>query len=244
MSALRVMSYHVNCCIGSKGEPTADLCARVIASQSPDLVFLQQVGIRNDPSQIYKLANLLNMKPFGLGQEKSCYFLSRYQLRGLQDYSLGAEGSCLRADLDHAGQRLHLFNVSLSLNPLLRKQQVNILLGDGLLGNPSLPCAALVAGDFSLPLWGAGQIRLTSCLKRASQPLWRANFPSGFPLWGRDRFYFRGALRALAGTVVTTADARQASPHLPLVLTIEQIENRKFLPLKNVHQRNMKPVIG
>lgn len=244
MSALRVMSYHVNCCTGRRDEPRVDLCAQVIASQSPDLVFLQQVGSRSDPSQLYQLANQLNMKPFVLGQEGACCYLSRYPLRGLQDYSLGSDGSCLRADLDHAGQRLHLFNVSLSLNPLLRKQQVNTLLGEELLGNPALPCAALIAGDFTLPIWGAGQVRLTSYLKRSPQPLWRANFPAGFPLWGRDRFYFRGAIRALAGTVVATPDARHASSHLPLVLTIEQVENRKFLHLKNVHQRGMKPAIS
>ncbi|HKJ04581.1 MAG TPA: endonuclease/exonuclease/phosphatase family protein [Geopsychrobacteraceae bacterium] len=244
MSALRVMSYQVNCCSGNNGEPTADLCAKVIASQAPDLVFLQQVGSRNDPSQIYRLANQLNMKPFGLGQEGACCFLSRYPLRGLQDYSLGSDGCCLRADLDHARQRLHLFNVSLGLNPLHRKQQINSLLGEELLGNPSLPCAALVAGDFTLPLWGAGQIRLASCLTRAPQPLWRANFPSSFPLWGRDRFYFRGGIRALAGTVVATPNARHASSHLPLVLTIEQVENRKYLNLEKVPRREMKPAIG
>lgn len=242
MSALRVMSYYVNCCVGSKGEPTADLCAKVIASQSPDLVFLQQVGSRSDPSQLYWLANQLKMKPFGLGQEGACCFLSRFPLRGLQDYSLGADGSCLRADLDHGGQRLHLFNVNLGLNPLIRKQQVNTLLGKDLLGNPFLPCAALVAGDFALPVWGAGQIRLGSFLKRASQPFWRANFPAEFPLWGRDRFYFRGELKALAGTVVSTPDARHASSHLPLVLTVEQTDSRNFLHLKNVPQRAMKPV--
>lgn len=244
MSALRVMSYHVNCCVGSGGEPTADLCAQVISSQSPDLVFLQQVGSRNDPSQLFQLAALLNMKPFGLGQEGACCFLSRLPLRGLQDYSLGADGSCLRADLDYGGQRLHLFNVSLGPNLLFRKNQVNTLLGEELLGNPSLPCAALVAGDFTLPLWGAGQIRLGSCLKRAPQPLWRANYPAGFPVWGRDRFYFRGELRALAGTVVATPEARRASSHLPLVLTVEQIENRNYLHLKNIPQRGMKPATG
>lgn len=244
MSALRVMSYHVDCCTGKGGEPTADLCARVIASQSPDLVFLQQVGSSQDPSQLYQLANQLNMTPFGLGREQSCCFLSRYPLKGLQDFSLGMDGSCLRADLDHAGQRLHLFNVSLGLNPLFRKLQINTLLGEDLLGNPSLPCAALVAGDFTLPLWGAGQIRLGSCLQRAQLPIWRANYPAGFPLLGRDRFYFRGEIRVLAGTVVTTPDARHASSHLPLVLTIEQIENRNYLRMKNVPQRDMKPVIG
>jgi endonuclease/exonuclease/phosphatase family metal-dependent hydrolase len=244
MSALRVMSYHVNSCTGRKGEPTVDLCAQVIDSQSPDLVFLQQVGSRSDPSQLYQLANQLNMQPFGLGQEAACCFLSRYPLRGLQDYSLGSHGSCLRADLDHMGQRLHLFNVSLSLNLLQRKKQVNALLGEELLGNPSLPCAALVGGDFALPFWGAGQIRLGNCLTRATQPLWRANFPAEFPFWGRDRFYFRGGIRALAGSVVATPDARHASSHLPLVLTVEQVENRKFLPLKNVHQQRMKPVVG
>ncbi|MDT8420926.1 MAG: hypothetical protein RQ754_10885 [Desulfuromonadales bacterium] len=244
MSALRVMSYQVNCCTGGRGEPTTDLCARVIASQSPDLVFLQQVGSRRDPSQLYQLANLLNMKPFGLGQERACCFLSRHPLRSMQDYSLGADGSCLRADLDYSGQRLHLFNVCLDFNPLHRKKQIDALLGEELLGNPALPCAALVAGDFSLPLWGAGQIRLGSCLKRAPQPLWRANFPADFPLWGRDRFYFRGGITALAGTIVSTPEARRASTHLPLVLTVEQVENRNFLRLKEVPRGGMKPATG
>ncbi|PLX88879.1 MAG: hypothetical protein C0618_03035 [Desulfuromonas sp.] len=244
MSALRVMSYQLNNCIDREGESTVEACARVIGSQSPDLVFLQQVGSSTDPTQIYRLANLLNLKPFVLGRQASCCFLTRHPLRALQDFSLGADGTCLRADLDYAGQRLHLFNVTLSVNPWQRKQQVNRLLGDELLGNPGLPCAALVAGDFSVPLWGAGQVRLASCLKRSSQPLWRANFPAGFPLWGRDRIYFRGGIRALAGTVVTTPEARQASSHLPLLVTIEFTDNRNFLHLKKVSQRNMRPVAG
>lgn len=244
MSALRVMSYQVNGCIGDSGEPTTELCARVIQTQAPDLVFLQSVGTRRDPCQLYQLANQLNMKPFGLGQERSCCFLSRFDLRGLQEYSLGGEGSCLRADLDFSGQRMHLFNVHLGFNPWQRKQQVNSLLSEDLLGNPMLPCAALVAGDFSLPLWGAGQIRLGGCLTRAPQPLWRANYPGGFPLWGRDRFYFRGGINALAGTVVATPEARRASNHLPLVLTVELVENRDFLRLKNLPQRGMKPATG
>lgn len=243
MPTLRVMSYHLNCCVGNRGESTADLCARVIASQSPDLVFLQQLG-NEDPGLLFRLAKQLNLKPFGLDQDGACCFLSRYTLRGLQNYSLGAGGNCLRADLDHAGQRLHLFNVNLDPKLLFRREQINTLLGEDLLGNPALPCAALIAGDFSLPLWGAGQVRLGSCLKRAAQPLWRANFPANFPLWGRDRFYFRGELRALAGTVVATPEARHASTHLPLLLTVEQIDTRKYLHLKNVPQRGMKPATG
>ncbi len=237
MPTFRIMSYHINSCRNSSGDFDPERCARVIRSQRPDLVMLQQLSSPAGEGALQKLADRVGLAAYGPDKEGGCAFLSRFPLRNLQDYPLGYGSRCLRADLDLGGERLHLFNLSLSFDPWQRRDQVRTLLSEDLLNNPSLPCAAIIGGDFTLPLWGSGQIRLSEHLKRASLPLWRANYPGNFPLWGRDRIYFRGGVRALAGTVVATSEARQASPHLPLVLTVESCENRNFIKLKDVAKK-------
>ena len=226
------MSYHINGCRTAAGDIAPDLCARVIRSQRPDLVMVQQIGAPEGTSSLKILSENVGLSSFGPDAEGACAYLSRFPLHNVREFPLGHGGLCLRADLDLGGERIHLFNLCLSFDPWQRRDQVRELLGEQLLNNPSLPCAAIVSGDFTFPLWGCGQIRLSEHLRRAGLPLWRANYPGNFPLWGRDRIYFRGNLRALAGTVVGTADARKASPHLPLVLTVESNETRRFLKLK------------
>ena len=237
MPTFRIMSYHLNGCRSSTGEFAPQRCMRVIRSQRPDLVLVQQLGAPQSEGSLQQLADGVGSSAYGPDQEGGCAFLSRFPLRNLQEFSLGYGSRCVRADLDLGGQRLHLFNLCLSFDPWQRRDQVRTLLSDQLLNNPSWPCAMIIGGDFTLPLWGSGQIRLSEHLRRASLPLWRANYPSHFPLWGRDRIYFRGAVRALAGSVVATAEARKASPHLPLVLTVESSESRNFLKLKEVAKK-------
>ncbi len=237
MSTFRIMSYHINSCRSASGDFDPERCARVIRSQRPDLVMLQQIAAPQSAGALPLLAESVALASFGTNEEGACAYLSRYPLHNLQEHYLGHGGRCLRADLDLGGERIHLFNLCLSFDPWQRRDQVRELLSERLLNNPSLPCATIVSGDFTLPLWGCGQIRLSEHLRRASQPLWRANYPANFPLWGRDRIYFRGPIRALTGTVVATSEARQASPHLPLVLTVESSETRQFLKLKDVAKR-------
>lgn len=232
MPTFRLMSYHINGCRNADGRVAPDASARVIASQQPDLVMLQQIGSPVGNTSFRVLAAEVALDPYGPNEEGACAFLCRYPLTNLQEHPLGHGGRCLRADLDLGGERLHLFNISLSFDPWQRRDQILQLLSDQVLNSPSLPCATIVCGDFTLPLWGWGQVRLSEHLKRAGLPLWRANYPANFPLWGRDRIYFRGPVRALAGTVVATAEARKASPHLPLVLTVETTETRSFLKVK------------
>ncbi len=232
MPTFRIMSYHINGCRTAAGEVDAGPCSRVIRSQQPDLVMLQQIGSPEDKAGLQTLAATTGLASYGPVDEGACAFLSRFPLHNLQEYSLGHGGRCLRADLDLGGERMHLFNLCLAFDPWQRRDQILALLSEQILNNPALPCATIVSGDFTLPLWGWGQVRLSEHLTRARFPLWRANYPGNFPLWGRDRIYFRGPVRALAGTVVATAEARLASPHLPLVLTVESCENRSFLKLK------------
>ncbi len=246
MPTFRIMSYHINGCRTAAGQIDPQACTRVIRSQCPDLVMLQQLGSPFGSASLKVLSEQTGLPAYGPEEEGACAILSRFPLHTQQEYSLGHGGRCLRADLDLGGERVHLFNLSLSFDPWQRRAQIINLLSERILNNRSLPCATIVCGDFTLPIWGCGQIRLSEHLTRAKQPLWRANYPGNFPLWGRDRIYFRGQIRALAGSVVATGEARKASPHLPLVLTVESCENRKFLRLKPVSglAKQPDPVCG
>lgn len=246
MPTFRIMSYHINGCRTAAGQIDQQPCTRVIRSQCPDLVMLQQLGSPLGSASLKVLSEETGLPAYGPEEEGACAILSRFPLHTLQEYPLGHSGRCLRADLDLGGERLHLFNLSLSFDPWQRREQILSLLSEQLLNNPSLACATIVCGDFALPIWGFGQIRLSEHLTRAKLPLWRANYPGNFPLWGRDRIYFRGQVRALAGSVVATGEARKASPHLPLVLTVESCETRQFVKLKRVSPlvKQPDPVCG
>ncbi|WP_321393336.1 hypothetical protein [uncultured Desulfuromusa sp.] len=247
MATFRIMSYHINGTRSAAGELAPELCAAVIREQEPELVMLQRIGSPIGISSVELLAERVGLKVYGADLEGDCVFLSRYPLHHIQEFQLGFGNYCVQADLEYDGERVHLFNLTLSWDVRRRREQVRHLMGTQLLNNPSLPCATIVCGDFGLPLWGGGQIPLNEHLRRASFPVWKANFPGKLPLWGRDRVYLRGPVRALSGHVVMSAKARQASTHLPLVLTVETRETREVLRVKKVPRVTSKranPVCG
>ncbi len=206
---------------------------------------LQQLGSPIVAGSLGDFSATIGLTAYGPDEEGACVFLSRYPLNNIQEFSLGHGGRCVRADLDFEKERVHLYNLCLSFDPWQRRDQIRALLSDQLLDNQTQPCATIVCGDFTLPLWGYGQIRISEHLRRARFPLWRANYPGNFPLWGRDRIYFRGPIRALTGTVLATAEARRASPHLPLVLTVETCDTRNFLTLRDrLRLRKPDPICG
>ena len=241
------MSYHINGARNSSGELAPELSANIIRSQQPDLVMLQGIGSPVGTSSVKELAERVGLTPYGPESEDSCCFLSRYPLSSIQIIPLGFGSRCVRADFDKNDERVHLFNLTLSWDPWQRREQVRVLLSEQLLNNPALPCAMIICGDFGLPIWGSGQIRLNEYMKRAGAPFWRANYPGLFPLWGRDRIYFRGPIYATEGRVVSSPEARKASTHLPLVLTVELRDNREFLKLQKKTRLTPKqpdPVCG
>ncbi|MEA3545027.1 MAG: hypothetical protein U9R69_07390 [Thermodesulfobacteriota bacterium] len=247
MATFRIMSYHINGARNAAGELAPELCTAVIRSQQPELVMLQGVGSPIGISSVALLAERVGLTAYGSDSEGGCAFLSCYPLHHVQAQQLGFGGHCLQADLEYEDERIHLFNLTLSWDFRQRREQVKLLMGEQLLNNPLFPCATIVCGDFGLPLWGSGQIPLNEHLKRASFPVWRANFPGKAPLWGRDRVYFRGPIKALAGTVVATAEARKASTHLPLVLTVETSDTREVLKVKKrarIPRKQTSPVCG
>lgn len=247
MSTFRIMTYHINGTHSITGELAPDLCAAVIRAQQPELVMLQRIGSPLGISSVGRLAEQVGLPAYGPDAEGGCAFLSRYPLRHIRELPLGYGGQCVQADLEHENERIHLFNLTLSWNLRQRREQVNLLMGEQLLNNPYLPCATIICGDFGLPMWISGHLSFYEHLKRATFPVWRANFPGKLPLWGRDRVYFRGPIKALAGNVVMSTEARQASTHLPLILTVETSETREVLTIKKrvrVSSKQPNPVCG
>ena len=247
MAKFKAMSYNINGARNAAGEVAPDLCAAVIKEQQPDLVMLQRIGSPIGLSSVEHLAERVGLSVYGSGLEGGCVFLSRFPLNYLQEIPLGADGYCLQADLELENERIHLFNLTLSWNLQQRHKQLQLLMGEEFLNNPSLTCATMVCGDFGLPLWGKDIVKLRDNLRRAVYPVWSANFPSKLPLWGRDRTYFRGPIRALDGSIIMTAAAREASSHLPIVLTVETRETRVTLKTPkrlSVSTKQVNPACG
>jgi len=247
MARFRVMSYDLNYERSRSGEVCAELCGRIIRQQGVDLVFLQRVGTPLGETSLQRLSERVGLPAYGSDSEGSCAFLSRYPLHNLQTTPLGHDDVCVRADLDTDSERVHLLNLTLSWHPAKRLKQVPRLLGDELLGSRSFPCATIIGGDFGLPLWGCGQVAFNPHIERAKHPLWRANYPAIFPLWGRERIYFQGPVTAVGGLIITSNEAKRALIQLPLVVDVETHDTRKTLRVKEqvtLNTKHPKPVCG
>ncbi len=244
MTTIRVMTYNIQCCRGNDGRVDPDRVREVIGAGAPDIVALQEVNPAADGNQLRYLGERLGMRCFAGPCQGSNAFLSYYPLRGVQEYDLGSGGFCLRADADLSGKRLHLFNLRLDSAPGPRRRQIDCLLGPTLLGNRSLTCPTLVLGDFADVLWGPGNVSLTMELRKARRPLWHATYPSWFPLVGRDRAYLRGDVRIVDSRIERGPLARQASSHLPLVLTLQVTDPRKYLRVEKLNRNRMEIAPG
>lgn len=244
MTTARIMTYNIQGCRGVDGEVNPDRVLNVIADAAPDIVALQEAGPTPPVDLLPYLAEHLGMTAYRDPSGLPAAFLAHLPLRGVQAVDLSFGGYCLRADLDLAGKRLHLLNVRLTHVPGDRILQIGRLLGPELLGNPSLTCPVLVLGDFADFFWSAGNLSLTSSLRPALRPMWRATYPARFPLFGRDRAYLRGSVRVLDGVINRSYLARQASRHLPLTLTVQITDPRRFLPLSELAGGRMEAAPG
>lgn len=239
MSTIRVMTYNVRRCRGRDGVADPERILGVIGEGAPDIVALQEV----EADHLDYLAERLAMHAYGTPPPGAPAFLSYYPLRGIRGFDLGEGGSCLLADADISGRRLHILDVSLSTAHRPRRQ-VASLLGPEVLGDRSLACPTLVLGDFADLLGGAGNMTLSLALRRAPRPLWSATYPAIFPLVGRDRAYLRGDLRVVDSRILRSSLARQASSHLPMILTVQVTDPRSYLRLGKLGRNRMEIAPG
>lgn len=244
MNTIRIMTYQVDGCRGSDGTVSTDRILDVVAEGAPDIVALQGVDAERNGGQVALLARQLGMTWYANHRQGANAFLSYYPLSAIREYALGANGSCLRADTSIDDKRLHLFNVCFDPRPGRRLQQVNHLLGPELLGHRSLVCPTLLLGDFGDLSWGAGNMNLALTLRKARRPWWPGTYPARCPVFGRDRAYFKGELRIVETSILRSQIARQASSHLPLILTVQIKDPRTFLRSENLAPGRMEVAPG
>jgi len=244
VNTIRIMTYQVDGCCGRDGSTDPERIVEVIAEGAPDIVALQGVNYHGGLGQLDQLARHLGMTAYGGQQGGHNAYLSYYPLSGLHAFDLGGQGCCLRADCNIKGKRLHLFNICLDPTPGRRFEQINRLLGPDLLGHRSLACPTLILGDFGDLFWGAGNLNLSLSLRKARRPWWAGTYPARFPLCARDRAYLRGELRIVEASVLRSARARHASSHLPLVLTVQVTDPRKFLRAEEMAPKRLEVAPG
>lgn len=230
MISIRIMTYNINRCRGSDSICRPLRIQNAIAENAPDIVALQDVDI--DQDQLKFLADGLGMQSYGTSGSSANGFLSYYPLTGMQEFDLGHGGRCQKADLEKDGRRIHLFNVRLQGKGAQRRQQIASLLGADLLSSRMVHCPALIVGDFADRWWGAGNLSLKFMLQKIRRPLWRGTYPARFPLFGCDRSYVQGDLRVLDADIILSGLCRQASTHLPLILTVQVTDPRIYLHSK------------
>lgn len=227
MPGLRIMTYNVRG-FSCHSDSLAAVQA-VIAAAAPDIVALQEVEAGHDDA-LQILAQRLGMRSYAAPGRCGNAFLSYYPLHHLQSFSLSEHGCCLRAELDFSQKRMHFYNVRID-GAGRHKEQIDSLLGDELLGAQHLGYPAMILGDFDDHRRGGINWDLLLTLRRVSKPLVHGTYPACFPILARSRAYVLGEIHVLSTEVVRNRLARQASSHLPLLMTIEITDIRSFLKL-------------
>lgn len=245
MTGIRVMTYNVNRCRGRSKTADPDAVASVIGAAAPDVVALQGVDAGCGEDHLSLLAARLGMRPYASSGHNTTAYLSYYPLRGVIKIPLGEGDNCLRAEIDVGQKRLFFFNVQLEVHSG-RCAQFSELLGEELLGNRRTSGApSLILGDFG----GCRQRLLDWTLHRTlhcvSKPLVHATYPAGLPLFSRDRAYIQGnELRVLETAVVRDRASRQASSHLPFLMTLQIVDTRIYIKVDESLPRGIETATG
>ncbi len=237
--SLRVMSWNVHGLRGADGRVDADRIARVIEEVRPDVAGLQEVGAPPADSAAEtaaaRLARLTGLESaFGRTMQHALGFaygnaiLSRHPIVATRTYDLSVPGreprGCLRADVELADTRLHVFAAHLGLHWRERRRQAAALLSADILRDAALAHPLVLVGDFNslsngsaVPRWLRRELTDCALAARNETP----TFPARFPLLRLDHAYVDGALRVLRCDVLRSPLARRASDHLPLVVELE-----------------------
>lgn len=255
---MRALSYNVHKCVGPldrRYDP--ERVARVILHYAPDCVLLQEVAQASPrfrgERQIERLSELcglrhwayeVNVKKLGRGGEYGNAILSRFPLTGVENVSLKIPLKKNRSVL-HARARvrlpdgrtrsLHLFNMHLGLSGLERRLQLEKFLACHPFDRLHARTPILVAGDLN-DVWGTlGKLLEPAGLEGSGQR--PSTYPSWAPVRRLDAAFARGDLRLKRLWRGRTAECKTASDHLPLVLDLELVGQRRRRPPGEVGQR-------
>lgn len=223
---LKIVTYNVHKCRGLDGRTSASRVAGVLADIGADVMALQEVL----DHQAEAISAELGL-PFALGENRKhrgCGYgnvvLSRFPVVATRNYDLSVVGreqrGCLRADLDVAGQVLHVFNVHLGTAFIERRHQGRKLIAPDLLADAAIQAPRVVLGDFNEWSTGLATRLLRSHMQSADvrAHLRRSRtYPGVLPFLHLDHIYYDPALRLENLSLCRTRKALVASDHLPLI---------------------------
>lgn len=227
--AMRMVTYNIHRCVGSRGEADPERIARVLREIDGDIIALQEVvsssgdgggmlGYLAAQTGMYPVPGLTMLEGEGhYGNGLLC----REKPETIERFDIGCVGREPRGIVKivsrYGNSRLVVFATHLGLGRLERRHQVDLLLK--YIGKGGREYACVVLGDFNE--W-YNQGRNMRLLTQEFGPVSSIpTFPARFPLLSLDRIWVRPLAVMKKIRVHKTALSRIASDHLPLVAELE-----------------------
>jgi endonuclease/exonuclease/phosphatase family metal-dependent hydrolase len=241
----RILTYNVHRCVGGDRRLDVRRVADVIAAEAPDIVALQEVDVgrarTGGTDQAHDLARRLGMvsrfnAAFQVEEEQfgDAILTARperlIRAAPLPGYPriprLEPRGALWVAIDLGAGQEVQVINTHLGLVPREQQLQAAALAGEDWLGAKARRDPLILLGDFNatprtlVHRTLAGRLDDAHALRGESRTR-LATFPASLPMLRIDHVFVSAGVRAASLRVVTSALARAASDHLPLVMDFE-----------------------
>jgi endonuclease/exonuclease/phosphatase family metal-dependent hydrolase len=233
MTDVRIATYNVHRCRGMDRRINPSRIVDVLRDINADVIALQEVigaGLQG-AGQAEEIGAGL-----GMGWVMNCVrtlrhhqfgnvVLSRYPIVHHSQYDLSwrtcEPRNCQRADLEIAGELLHIYNVHLGTAVLERRYQAKRLAS--FVHDRRVMGPKVILGDFNEWMRGLATKTLTSLFESVdiSKHLKRRRtYPGLFPVVHLDHIYYDGLVKVLRVEMPRTRTSLMASDHLPLVATL------------------------
>ena len=241
----RLMTYNIRQCTAGGSRGQVDRVAEVIGEVGPDVVALQEVGVRSalggGVDQPGSLAERLGMTvhfqssmPISGGGEFGNAVLSRLPFRvlgsgllpRLPDRPRREPRGASWLELELGGVGLHLFVTHLGLARRERLVQLDALFGSFWLAHPRRDGHAVLCGDLNF-VPGSREHRVVAARLRDALQLeppvkgHRATFPALRPLVRLDHAFVSEGLAVRRTEIVRRPGLARVSDHLPVLVDLE-----------------------
>lgn len=236
---LTVMSYNVHSCTGTDGRTDVHRIARVIESQAPDIIALQELDsglVRTGlVDQAMVLADWLEMEYHfhpSIHMEAGQYgnaVLSSHPMRvfraeelpTLPKRGIKEKRGAVWIKVDIRGQEVQVFNTHLGLNRHERLAQATALAGPDWLRHPECKGPVVFCGDINVTRWSQAYRIFGRSLVDANGRFGKATWPSRFPFMRLDYIFVSSDVSVIDVNVPRDKFIRRASDHLPVMAVLE-----------------------
>ena len=233
MIDVRIATYNVHRCRGMDRRINPSRIVDVLRDINADVIALQEVigaglqgaGQAEEIGAGLGMGWVMNSVRTLRHHQFGNVVLSRYPIVHHSQYDLSwrtcEPRNCQRADLDIAGELLHIYNVHLGTAVLERRYQAKRLAS--FVHDRRVTGPKVILGDFNEWMRGLATKTLTSLFESVdiSKHLKRRRtYPGLFPVVHLDHIYYDGSVRVLRVEMPRTRKSLMASDHLPLVATL------------------------